>query len=206
MKLYNHYTPLEFAYIVTFLCIYLKLNFSLQLTKQNGRVNKVEPQTQTPQRMQLTCIASHSKCQTEMFPNTNHNLAYLFLYPFGNVYATLLCAHTHTYYMLFCKSVASKNFPPKSLMSRVASNRLAINHPTNLFSQNGTSPRNVFVHIASSVRNLKFLEDNLLIPPSGVKNQKRSPETSVRNYHYSLRNNPDESSSHLLRGGNLNHA
>jgi hypothetical protein len=26
------------------------------------------------------------------------------------------------------------------------------------------------------------------------------PETSVRNYHYSLRNNPKERSSHLRRG------
>jgi hypothetical protein len=30
-----------------------------------------------------------------------------------------------------------------------------------------------------------------------------SPETSVGNYHYSLRNNPEERSSHPLRGGNL---
>ena len=29
------------------------------------------------------------------------------------------------------------------------------------------------------------------------------PETSVRNYHYSLRNTPEECSSHLLRGGCL---
>ena len=29
-------------------------------------------------------------------------------------------------------------------------------------------------------------------------------ETSVRNYHYSLRNNTDDRSSHLLRCGNLN--
>jgi hypothetical protein len=29
------------------------------------------------------------------------------------------------------------------------------------------------------------------------------PETSVRNYHYSLRINPEEHSSHLLRGGIL---
>ena len=28
-------------------------------------------------------------------------------------------------------------------------------------------------------------------------------ETSTRNYHYSLRNNPEESSSHLSRGGSL---
>ena len=30
-----------------------------------------------------------------------------------------------------------------------------------------------------------------------------SPETSVRNYHYSLRNDPEERSSRLLRGGSL---
>jgi len=29
------------------------------------------------------------------------------------------------------------------------------------------------------------------------------PETSVRNYHYSLRNDPEERRSHLLRGGIL---
>jgi hypothetical protein len=29
------------------------------------------------------------------------------------------------------------------------------------------------------------------------------PETSVRNYHYSLRNNPEERSFHLLRTGSL---
>ena len=29
------------------------------------------------------------------------------------------------------------------------------------------------------------------------------PETSVRNYHFSLRNNPEERSFRLLRGGSL---
>jgi len=29
------------------------------------------------------------------------------------------------------------------------------------------------------------------------------PETSVRNYHYSLRNDTEERSSHILRGGSL---
>jgi len=29
------------------------------------------------------------------------------------------------------------------------------------------------------------------------------PETSVRNYDYSLRNNPEERISHVLRGGSL---
>ena len=32
---------------------------------------------------------------------------------------------------------------------------------------------------------------------------KGCPETSVRNYHYSPRNNPEERSSHMLRGGSL---
>ena len=112
---------------------------------------------------------------------------------------------TYAYFMLFYvyKFVASKNFPPKSLMPRVTSNLLAIKHPTNFSPQHDTSPGNVFVHVDSAVGNLKFLEDNLLVPSSGVKNPKISPETSARNYHYSLRNNPDESSSHLLRGESL---
>jgi len=29
------------------------------------------------------------------------------------------------------------------------------------------------------------------------------PETTVTNYHYSLRNNPEERSSQLIRGGSL---
>jgi hypothetical protein len=29
------------------------------------------------------------------------------------------------------------------------------------------------------------------------------PQISVRNYHYSLRNNPEEGNSELLRGGSL---
>jgi hypothetical protein len=32
---------------------------------------------------------------------------------------------------------------------------------------------------------------------------KSGPETLVRNFHYSLRNDPEERSSHLLRGGSL---
>jgi len=55
-----------------------------------------------------------------------------------------------------------------------------------------------------------FLEINDL-KKKGQESQKRSkkmtpiglPETSVRNYHYSLRNDPEERSSHLLRGGSL---
>jgi len=31
----------------------------------------------------------------------------------------------------------------------------------------------------------------------------RGPETSVRNYHYTLHNNPEEHSSHLLRSRSL---
>jgi len=29
------------------------------------------------------------------------------------------------------------------------------------------------------------------------------PETSVKNYHYSVRDNPEERGSHLLSGGSL---
>jgi len=32
------------------------------------------------------------------------------------------------------------------------------------------------------------------------------PETSVRNYRHTLRNYPEERSSHLLRGGSLDHS
>jgi hypothetical protein len=46
--------------------------------------------------------------------------------------------------------------------------------------------------------------------PSGLKNSRPGkvgpigcPETSVRNYRYSLRSNPEERISHLLRGGSL---
>jgi hypothetical protein len=52
---------------------------------------------------------------------------------------------------------------------------------------------------------LPTLRDNLSVPSSGIKKKKKSwplkmgpiicPETSVRNYHYSLRNNPGERSS-----------
>jgi len=35
------------------------------------------------------------------------------------------------------------------------------------------------------------------------KGSKGCPETSVTDYHYSLRNNPEELSSHLLHGGSL---
>jgi hypothetical protein len=41
---------------------------------------------------------------------------------------------------------------------------------------------------------------SLLTPKMGPTG---CPETSVGNYHYSLRNNPEERSSHLLRGGGL---
>jgi len=38
---------------------------------------------------------------------------------------------------------------------------------------------------------------------SGFLEPISSPETSARNYHFSLRNKPQELSSHLLRGGSL---
>ena len=83
------------------------------------------------------------------------------------------------------------------------SNLLAIKHPINLFPLHGTYPGKFFGHLDSSVGNLKFHEDNLLVQSSGAKNPNRSSETSASDYHYSLRNNPEQRSSHLLRGGNL---
>ena len=56
-------------------------------------------------------------------------------------------------------------------------------------------------YAASNSNSLSTFRDNLSLPlntwPTGC------PETSVRNYHYSLRNSPEGSSSPLLRGGNL---
>jgi hypothetical protein len=48
-------------------------------------------------------------------------------------------------------------------------------------------------YAASSGNLLPTFLDNISTPSSGVE-----METSVRNYHYSLRNNPEQRSSHLL--------
>ena len=46
--------------------------------------------------------------------------------------------------------------------------------------------------------------DNLSVSSSKVKMEPIGcPETSVRNHHYSLCNNPEDHSSHLLSGGSL---
>ena len=62
----------------------------------------------------------------------------------------------------------------------------------------------------SSGNSLPTFRDKLSVSFSRVKKcsslkmrQIVCPETSVRNYHYSLRYKPEEGSSHLLRGGNL---
>jgi len=67
----------------------------------------------------------------------------------------------------------------------------------------------------SSGNYLPTFRDKLSVPFSGLKNPnnkegetlKMGPigcgETSVRNDHYSLRNNPEERSAQLLRGGSL---
>jgi len=58
-------------------------------------------------------------------------------------------------------------------------------------------------YAASSGNSLQTFRDNLSAP--SLKMEKICcPETSVRNYHYSLRNKPEELSSHLLRSGSLN--
>jgi len=63
-------------------------------------------------------------------------------------------------------------------------------------------------HTASSVNFLPMLRYNPAVPSSRKdssppKMRLSCPETSKRNYHYSLRNNPEESSFHLLRAGCL---
>ena len=62
-------------------------------------------------------------------------------------------------------------------------------------------------YAASSGNFLPTFRDKLLVPSSDVSTLRMGsigcPETSVRNYHYSLRNNPEERSSQLLRGGSL---
>jgi hypothetical protein len=70
-------------------------------------------------------------------------------------------------------------------------------------------------YATSSCNFLPTYRDNLSVPFSGFMNTKVKnswtlrmvpiccPETSVRNYFYSLRNNPEERSSQLLRRGSL---
>jgi hypothetical protein len=60
-------------------------------------------------------------------------------------------------------------------------------------------------YYAASVCNSKpTFRDNLSVPNLILRFLKVGhvdcPQTSVSNYHYSLRNNPKERSSHLLRG------
>ena len=64
-------------------------------------------------------------------------------------------------------------------------------------------------YAVSSGNYLQTFWDNLSVPSSGVGNDPLNmvpigcSETSTRNYHYSLRSNPEERSSHPLRGGSL---
>jgi hypothetical protein len=65
-------------------------------------------------------------------------------------------------------------------------------------------------YAASSGHLLPTFRDNLSVPSSGVLDSRPlkmspiiCPETSLRDYNYSLRNNPEERSSHLLRDGRL---
>jgi len=86
-------------------------------------------------------------------------------------------------------------------------------------------PRILLAYYAASSGNfLPTFRDNLSVPSSGFKitqrivaisywcfgttyrshpQDSRGPETSESNYHYSLRNNPKERRSQLLRGGSL---
>ena len=67
----------------------------------------------------------------------------------------------------------------------------------------GSQPRNIRTAMITAV--FWAITQRVVAIPS---NSSRGPigclETSVRNYHYSLRNNPEERSSHLRSSGNLN--
>jgi hypothetical protein len=64
-------------------------------------------------------------------------------------------------------------------------------------------------HAACSGNSLPKFRDDQPVPSSLIKNlyfplkmgPTRCPETSARNYHYTVRGSPEERSSHLLRGG-----
>jgi len=65
-------------------------------------------------------------------------------------------------------------------------------------------------YTTNSGNSLPTFRDNLSASSSRMKKSSSlkmrqivCPETSVRNYHYSLRYKPEERSSHLLRGGSL---
>jgi hypothetical protein len=53
-------------------------------------------------------------------------------------------------------------------------------------------------YATSSGSFLQTFRDNITVPSSRFKNLKYCTETSVRNYHYSLSNNPEERSYHVL--------
>jgi len=53
-------------------------------------------------------------------------------------------------------------------------------------------------YATSSGSFLQTFRDNITVPTSRFKNPKYCPETSVRNYQYSLSNNPEERSYHVL--------
>jgi len=60
-------------------------------------------------------------------------------------------------------------------------------------------------YVASNSDFLPTFRDNQTVPSSGSLKMGPlgCPQLSVGNYHYSLRNNPEERSSHLFLGGNL---
>jgi len=58
-------------------------------------------------------------------------------------------------------------------------------------------------YTVSSSNFLPTFWDNLLVPTPLKTGQIGCPEMLVRNYHYSLHNNPEGRRSHLLRVGSL---
>ena len=79
--------------------------------------------------------------------------------------------------------------------------QISINYLDNRYSSENFTL--VGYYATSSCIPLPTFRDNPSVPSSRVKKvgPLRCPETSARNYHYSLHNSPQELSSHLLHGG-----
>jgi hypothetical protein len=84
-----------------------------------------------------------------------------------------------------------------------------------MFSSNNRLGRKItgllrIITSASNGNSLLTFRDKLSVPSSRVNihgplktETRRCPETSIKNYHYSLCNTSEDRSSHLLRGGSL---
>ena len=88
----------------------------------------------------------------------------------------------------------------RSATTRLRHGTVRKTHPYLLYAKYRDSDENCALlgcYASSRVKKPKIDSWPLNMGPIGC------PETSVINYHYSLRNNPEPRSCHLLRGGNL---